>query len=254
MKLSSRHSRGSFPISEALDYRLKVYVGAASAAGLSMLALTQPTKAEIVFTPANVSIVRNGGLVLIDLNHDGIPDFGLNNKYFQSTSRAYGTLAAVPARPTNEIAAVTSRGLLAAAALPGGVQIGANGHFQRDPTTGLVMALASFDTYFGPWLKVGQAFLGLKFTIKGQPHFGWARVTLVIDRVSITAALTGYAYETIPNQPITAGQTSGAQALSERHTANQSALIAPTMESATLGRLAQGASGLVAWRKRDDFS
>jgi hypothetical protein len=38
------------------------------------------------------------------------------------------------------------------------------------------MAEVYFGTAFGPWLKVKQAFLGLKFVVKGKTHFGWTRI------------------------------------------------------------------------------
>jgi len=47
----------------------------------------------------------------------------------------------------------------------------------------------------------------------------------------ITGLVTGYAYETIANKPIIAGQTHG-------------------KDEATLGRLAQGASGVVSREKK----
>jgi hypothetical protein len=42
-----------------------------------VLALANPVEAKVIFTPANVRIVPNAGLVRIDLNHDGIADFGV---------------------------------------------------------------------------------------------------------------------------------------------------------------------------------
>jgi hypothetical protein len=70
-----------------------------------------------------------------------------------------------------------------------------------------------------------QAYLGLKFTIKGQVHYGWARLGYISANHPAKAKLTGYAYETIPNKPIVAGKTHG-------------------RDEATLGRLAQVASGV----------
>jgi hypothetical protein len=65
-----------------------------------------------------------------------------------------------------------------------------------------------------------SANLGLRFTIVGETHYGWARLSTVSG-----IFLNGYAYETIPNKPIIAGKTHG-------------------KDEATLGRLAQGASGV----------
>lgn len=60
-----------------LSARLKTYGLAAGAAGAGLLAAAQPAKADVVFTPANVTLT-NGSLD-IDLNHDGINDFVLLN-------------------------------------------------------------------------------------------------------------------------------------------------------------------------------
>ncbi len=82
----------------------------------------------------------------------------------------------------------------------------------------------------GPWLNVSHRYLGLKFIIKGKVHYGWARLNVQ----SGVATLTGYSYETIPNKPIIAGKPKGPDVI--------------TLEPASLGHLARGASGLSAWR------
>jgi hypothetical protein len=64
--------------------------------------------------------------------------------------------------------------------------------------------------------------------------------------------VTGYAYETVPNKAIVTGKKKGADAdqIGDAVSASVSA-VTPTRAPAGLGRLAQGASGLTAWRKRD---
>jgi hypothetical protein len=81
----------------------------------------------------------------------------------------------------------------------------------------------------GPWADVQNRYLGLKFKIKGESHYGWARLNVQLNGGPITGTLTGYAYETIPNKPIIAGKTHG-------------------KDEATLGHLATGASAIPAWR------
>jgi hypothetical protein len=44
---------GSETLSEAIDHRTKMYAVAAAAAGVSMLALSQPAEAEVVVTKTN---------------------------------------------------------------------------------------------------------------------------------------------------------------------------------------------------------
>ena len=68
----------------------------------------------------------------------------------------------------------------------------------------------------------------------GKIHYGWARLSFQVQNFSITATLTGYAYETIPNKPIIAGETTGQDV----------AIIRP----AGLGDLARGVSAFPALR------
>jgi hypothetical protein len=94
--------------------------------------------------------------------------------------------------------------------------------------------------WFGPWLNGGKGvknrYLGLKFKIKGRFHFGWARLTVTTTRDDFTATLTGYAYETIPGKAIIAGKTKGPDVT--------------TVDPASLGHLAAGASAIPAWRPK----
>ena len=77
MKHSSSQSKQSFRLPD-FEHRLSMYALAASAAGVGMLALSEPADAKIIYYKANKSI----GLkttVHLDLNHDGIVDFNLKN-------------------------------------------------------------------------------------------------------------------------------------------------------------------------------
>jgi hypothetical protein len=234
MSRSSSRSRMISQVSSSLEKRLNLYSLAASTAGLSVLTLAQPAEAKIVYTPANINITQNGGLISFDLNHDGIPDFGLSNIYTHTSFQAAGFLKVVQAQSANEVWNVTSKGFLCAATLPKNARVGPKGHFQKDPTAGLAMAFSNLEgTYFGPWRNVKQAYLGLKFVIKGKTHFGWARVKGNFNSFPYTATLTGYAYETIANKPIITGKTKG--------------LDVP-VQPASLGHLATGASAVTAWR------
>jgi len=91
-------------------------------------------------------------------------------------------------------------------------------------------AITSGGDSWGPWHGAQNRYLGLKFLVKGQVHYGWARLS-VSKIFPFTATLTGYAYETIPNKSIVAGKTHG-------------------NNDTTLGRLAQGASGVVPQEKK----
>ena len=83
MRHRSRKPKSLPNLSESVHHQLNSYALAAGAAGVGFLALAPPTEAKIVYTPANVKIVQNGGLISFDLNHDGIPDFGLSKQIRQ---------------------------------------------------------------------------------------------------------------------------------------------------------------------------
>jgi len=87
--------------------------------------------------------------------------------------------------------------------------------------------------YSGSWINVNKRYLGLRFKIQGKYHFGWARLNVQVANLSITATLTGYAYETVPNKPIIAGREHGADP-----------------ELGSLGRLARGSAGLAGLRQK----
>ena len=70
--------RKTTSLSDSLQRNLSMYVVAAGAAGVQLLALAQPSEAEVVYTPAHVLILQDQKFA-IDLNHDGIDDFTIHN-------------------------------------------------------------------------------------------------------------------------------------------------------------------------------
>ena len=80
--IMKRTSRTPCKLSDLLHHRLNAYALAASAAGVSLLALADPAQAKIVYTPAGVTFGgtpcgsgSDVGNYSLDLNHDGIADF-----------------------------------------------------------------------------------------------------------------------------------------------------------------------------------
>jgi len=181
------------------------------------LALAQPAEGKIVYTPAHKTVPPNQ-TIPIDLNHDGIHDFGLTNITHNSTTPFGDLLAASPLKSGNAIwVQATSRGFSNyAAALRAGVRIGQPSSVKRFQAGRDVMAFRSSGNGTrsgGPWKNVRHRYLGLKFLIKGKVHYGWARLNVTIAGQAVDATLTGYAYETIPNKAIIAGHTKGGSTL-----------------------------------------
>ncbi len=220
LKASARVPRAAH-LGARLEKSLCSYAAAAAASGVSLLASAPSAEARIVYTPADTTIPRNGAPVLLDLNHDGIADFSFSN-------RGLIYLGWLVADAKDQGNAIWGRGNLSggdfkngppkgtytgvfASALFAGFAVKPNkSHFQKGPQW-----LMTFDgtgpstsVTFGQWRQTKGRYLGLKFMIDGQVHYGWARLNVSAQR-PITATLTGYAYETIPNKPIITGKTKG---------------------------------------------
>jgi hypothetical protein len=232
------------PLNSRLDRKLAAYVAAASAAGVALLAATPPAAAEIVYTPEHV-ILKGNSTYQIDLNHDGTNDFGLQMLQIFHSSM----LLAIPDVSGNQVVR-PAVGSISAVPLNLGGPIGPNRQFASKTTYGgFFMALnGSYGTltwFRGPWAKASNKYLGLKFLINGEVHYGWARVT-VMKRYS---TLTGYAYETVANQPIRAGAESGSDTAAAAYPDPMSEPVSPM---ATLGMMARGAAGLALWRREEE--
>jgi hypothetical protein len=219
----SPRSRKTASLSQLTHNQLNMYAFAAGAAGVGLLALDVPAEGRVVYTPDNQTIRPNVGFPL-DLNHDGITDFVFSN-YFSSAS-SFLNLAIAPVNPSNEIFSTGGGGVpVFAAALPAGKKIGPDGKFQKVKSYSDEMAT---ERCRGPWVHAREKYLGLKFIIEGEVHFGWARLNVNCGS-PIKATLTGYAYETDADEPIVAGDTTGAEA---------------SVEAGTLGNLALGAAAI----------
>jgi hypothetical protein len=235
-----RTPRKTVKLSDSVQRRLNSYALAAGAAGVGVLALAQTTQAKIVYTAAHKQLPINKAFYL-DLNHDRINDF----KFFLGTSgNSSPALFVYPARQGNGIWSGQNYGINCAYALPKGTRIGPKRPFGQNYA---IMFLANATNTYCPWGTLGkkQAYLGLKFSVKGKVHFGWARF-VTHTRPNPTAELTGYAYETIPGKPIIAGATNRPDDAEPT-----AAVSSHTSEPATLGALALGAPGLSIWRRKE---
>jgi hypothetical protein len=276
-------------LSEPIHQQLNMYAIAAGAAGVGALALVPPSEARIVYTPAHVTL-QNTKPFALDLNHDGNIDFYLvQHRQFLgrthsasnlsvchelSTALPYCAFSRSSTAPNalNAVATVIATSTIEAAALRAGAEIQRGRRF-RNKKPVLMGAGEFYQTtqgrmstqWIAPWVNGGKGiknhYLGLKFKIKGKFHFGWARLSVTTRQNSLTATLTGYAYETIPGQGIIAGQTNGTDEIDnsvEQSKANDpghgASLTSPTPDApqpASLGMLALGVQGVQLWRRTE---
>jgi hypothetical protein len=241
MKRSPLSARTPAHLSTAVHQRLNMYALAAGAAGVGMLALSQPAEGKIVYTPAH-RVIGPHHSYKIDLNHDKITDFTISNFGSCGTDQCFYALFQKPAAGNSAVGYNFNSGLVLESALKRGSRIGPGRRFQKG-TGALVEAVFSSGglstNVFGPWPNVKDRYLGLKFQIKGKAHYGWVRLNVKVVKTTITATLTGYAYETVPNKPIIAGK---------RHSTDDSptelnagSFSTPASAPATLAMLAAGA-------------
>jgi hypothetical protein len=192
--------------------------------GIGLLAVAWPAEAQIVYTPTNITIGLNSSYNL-DLNNDGVTDFII------STSQSKGFCAPYLSHSvTNTLAETPVSGNGAAGSSPTnlekGDQIGPSQTFYGGMGTMAwfnscfvqgVVGSYSFDGTGGDnWMgyescgdycliPIGlKGYLGLTFQIDGETHYGWALVS--VSNKVLQIRLKGYAYETIANMPINAGQ------------------------------------------------
>ena len=218
---------------ESLHQRVNAYALAAGAAGVGVLALTIPAQGKIIYTPAHLECSLATGGCDWSMIDGGKKTFAIAIGTTNTSNHHETGMSVAPfdyTRSSQQINGIAESAQHAAYALPAGTPI--KGKLFRTSLNFAEMAQASQrngKSYFrDPWANSGKGvknrYLGLRFAINGKAHYGWARLNVSVSK-GIHATLTGYAYETIPNKPIIAGKTHG-------------------NDEATLGRLAQGASGV----------
>jgi hypothetical protein len=259
-KISAHSRRPVVRLQPPLEEAMSCYTRVALAASVGLMAIARSAEAKIVYTPAKIPIAVNGGPLFLDLNHDGIADFILSNVFRTPSSAgfpSFATLLVSASGVTRNQVWGTGSKVRFASVLPGGVSVGANkAHLRKSPTDLMARLIVDFhpsdrevkaNTYCstwwagcssfvsGQWLNKKSRYLGLKFVIKKEVHYGWARATVKQTSkrrgdTSITATRTVYAYETIPNKPIITGKTEGPDVIT----------LPLDVRPLTLGRLAAG--------------
>ncbi|MFZ0319657.1 MAG: hypothetical protein WAL56_11070 [Candidatus Sulfotelmatobacter sp.] len=244
MPRSTARSRTSALLSKALQSELSAYVIAAGAAGAGLLAAAQPAAAQIVYTPVH-SELNHDGAIRIDLNHDGLADLVIREIPSQNNGFSGNLLQAVPKSGGIKLGNATE----CAAAMPAGSVIGTHDRFFDGAA---VMLNLYYVYYFGSWTSFGPGltrYLGIRFQIKGETHYGWARMTVKVGYFEyVDALLTGYAYETQPNKPIHAGDTGNSE--TDAGPTNETSLLNSGF-SGTLGALALGVKAVPILRSAE---
>lgn len=254
--------------SNNLDRRLSPYSLAAAVAGVSVLALVQPAAGEVVVTEKTIQIPLSSlGAegVGISFANNGVTDVKLILSSFSIFGANGNTLKAVNSTEGQGVLGHHVARQDWASALPLGAKIGASANFVSAPGCagayfsycGVELAATHTSSFGsrgvgGPFAgSPKNAYLGVRFQIDGELHYGWVRLTVntAIGRRT-KAKITAYAYETEPNQPIWAGSTEEATAEAQL----PEGIVPENIQSQSgpsLGMLALGANGLSLWRREE---
>ncbi len=235
MKKSNQQTRELRGLSVSCQQQLSAYALAAAAAGVSVLALAPQSEAKIIYTPTH-RVIGDGNSYQLDFAGHGTTDLTIQNEY--NYWGLHSQELAAKQAGSNQVA----HNYFGAVAMSGGQQIGRKCAFSGGlEVMAELTGTANSSGIFGSWINVNHRYLGVRFYLEGKVHYGWARLNVQVQLpLTVTATLTGYAYETVPNKPIIAGKIKGPDVV--------------TVENASLGRLAQGSAGLAPGRRKESTS
>jgi hypothetical protein len=254
MKSSTGTRKAASNLSESLHRQLNMYALAATAAGVTALACCPTAEAEIIYTQTWVPI---GNPTNLDLNNDGIIDFQFASPGPHDCSSQSGgyfqcaTVKILPNVASNLVWGTNN----SASALGSGVTVGSQGKFQPGH-----QFMGKEDYGFarsdsqphsgssGPWKEATARYLGLKFVIQGEVHYGWTRLSVCATSGGMLGVITGYAYETQPNTSIITGQKSGIEKQHGKGIRSAASFDSAGPVSPGLGTLASGSLGLQTLR------
>ena len=173
--------------------------------------------AQIVYTDVNPDTIMScpnnpcNKSYSLDLNNDGTVDFTLRTVYNILTCSGQNFIS------TKSVSILSQSGNLAASnmlfansSIGSSLSFSTNSVTLRSIVTGSIGpgCTGSLGTT-GSWINTSDYYLGLQFALGSNTYYGWVRLNVVVASSSSTVSCTvkDYAYNTIPNQPILAGQT-----------------------------------------------
>lgn len=191
-----------------LQNKLSRYTAAAAAVVAATSATAQITYTDV--TPdyaVNDDENANGfTLVALDLNNDATPDFILASRDTITAAHVRYTLVAPYGSAGNAIAGETPTAYDYALALNLNDMIDNSLNWIASTNT-MAYNVDSANPYNENWNGVTDKYLGLKFMVGANTHYGWAR--LDVQAIGDSWTLKDYAYNATPDGSIKAGQMAG---------------------------------------------
>ncbi len=174
---------------------------------VTALMLSVSANAQIVYTDVNPDTTIANRIYYLDLNNDGTTDDSI--RLF--VSRPYigecrGSKVSIFAINGNTVSGSTyPLAMNIKDTISSSLTWSASGDLRYirsgDPTS------CPNDT-LGYWTNAIDYYLGLKLIVGTYTYYGWLRMQITVDPLYASGIIKDYAYNSIPNQPILAGQTS----------------------------------------------
>ena len=147
----------------------------------------------------------------IDLNNDGINDYKISCSRsggicpLAPSSRLYINFISDSALNSNAVVTGTSITYPLAMnfndSISSGLSFSSFGYLRRNTSGGPCTGT------FGVWSYSIDRYLGLKLIVGANTYYGWARMQIDVVTGIPSCTIKDYAYNSIPNQPILAGDT-----------------------------------------------
>ena len=147
----------------------------------------------------------------IDLNNDGISDYKISCSRsggicpLAPSSRLYINFISDSALNSNAVVTGTSITYPLAMnlndSISSGLSFSSFGYLRRNTSGGPCTGT------FGVWSYSIDRYLGLKLIVGANTYYGWARMQIDVVTGIPSCTIKDYAYKSIPNQPILAGDT-----------------------------------------------
>lgn len=195
--------------------------------------------AQVTYTDVNPDVVADSlNPYAIDFNNDATPDLAFGVQHLSGSFSQQGQVftyegafayAVLPAglavvNPADTTTAVLDCGVSVAQASPFGTSSGAILGYAA------LISPINYTAAVGPWLGVADKYLGFKFTVGANTHYGWARLSVAANAETIT--IKEYAFNATPGSAINTceGSTNGIESVS----IEDKVLIKTTLNDATV--------------------
>lgn len=223
-----------------LQKKLNAYAAAAGT-----LAVAGAANAQVVYTDINPDTVLHDSLIYnLDMDNNGQPELRFETITYQLSS---GTVQIATVNVVgNANNAVLGSLYSSSYPLPFSMNNGdsisnTSTPWQNQTMNGGLQYLGGvYGTYsIGNWLGVNDKYMGVRFRIGTNTHYGWVRLSVSPNADTIT--IKDYAYQTLPGVGITAGQLVGMP----KYTDNQNISIFASQNTVVIRNTEYDKGGIV---------